>query len=223
MRKLLPVLVALFVFGSAPLAFGASGEVNSMNDTSAVRVKGTTDGGLATQAGLPGRRPTEEGKSLGGQVGQYFLNRWFDLIDIVDFSIGAGPGFLINARVTKLVQLVGGVSDSWRVGFRGRRAGVWREKRKECGFSLLYYQKVQREKITGWVESFRVDEMDLDTADVYGGDKDRSFWGVGATVHAGILVDINVRPMQVADFVLGLLTVDVLEDDTGRPYRNKDL
>lgn len=223
MRNLLPVLVALVMVGSAPMAFGASSEVNSTNDTSTVHVKGTTDGGLASQAGMASHRKTEEHKSLGGQVGQYFLNRWFDLIDIVDFSIGYGPGFLINARVTKMVQLVGGWSNSWRVGFRGRSAGIWRENRKECGVSLLYYQTVKREKISGWVESFRVDEMDLDTSDVYGGDKDRSFWGVGATVHVGILVDVNVRPMQVADFILGLLTVDVLEDDTGRPYRNKDL
>lgn len=222
MRNLLPMLVALLVLSSGPALFGASGEVKE-NDPSAVRVQGTTDGGLAAQAGLPSHRASEQKRSLGAQTGQYFLNRWFDLIDIVDFSIGAGPGFLINARATKLAQLVGGISDSWRIGFRGRSAGIWREKRTECGFSLLYYQKVKREKIAGWVESFRVDEMDLDTADVYGNDKDRSYMGVGFTVHAGILVDVNVRPMQAADFILGLLTVDILEDDTGRPYRNKDL
>jgi len=221
MRNLLPVLVAALVVGAAPVVEGATPEKE--NDPSAVRVTGTTEGGLAAQAGLPSRRPVKENLSLGGQTGQYFLNRWFDLIDIVDFSLGAGPGFLINVRATKMAQLVGGVSDSWRIGFRGRSAGIWREKRKECGFSLLYYQKVEREKIAGWVESFRVEEMDLDTADVYGGDKDRAFTGIGATIHAGVLVDVNVRPMQLVDFCLGLLTVDILEDDTGRPYRNKDL
>jgi len=126
-------------------------------------------------------------------------------------------------RATKLAQLVGGVSDSWRVGFRGRSAGVWREKRKEAGFSLLYYQKVERERISGWIENFRADEMDLDTADIYAGDKDRSYWGVGATIHAGILVDLNIRPMQAVDFVLGLFTIDVLDDDYNKAVRNKDL
>jgi len=222
MRNLLPVLVAFVMIGAAPVVQGAT-TVEKEHDPAAVRVKGTTEGGLAAEAGLPYTQKAERPEGLGGQVGQYFLNRWFDLIDIVDFSLGAGPGFLINVRATKMAQLVGGVSDSWRIGFRGRSAGIWREKRKEAGFSLLYYQKVEREKIEGWVESFRVEEMDLDTADVYGGDKDRAFTGIGATIHAGVLVDVNVRPMQLVDFCLGLLTVDILEDDTGRPYRNKDL
>ena len=144
-------------------------------------------------------------------------------MDIVDFSLGAGPGFLIHVRATKLAQAIGGWSDSWRVGFRGRSVGVWREKRREAGVSLLYYQKVERERITGWVESMRADAMDLDTAEVYGGDKDRSFLGCGVTIHAGILVDVNVRPMQAVDFVLGLFTIDILDDDTGKLKRNKDL
>ena len=63
----------------------------------------------------------------------------------------------------------------------------------------------------------------LDTADVYGGEKDRSFTGVGATIHVGILVDVNVRPMQAVDFILGIFTIDVLDDDYGKAVRNKDL
>jgi len=73
------------------------------------------------------------------------------------------------------------------------------------------------------VESFRSDKMDLDTAAVYANNNDRSFLGIGATVHALVLVDVNVRPMQALDFALGWLTIDVLEDDTGKPRRNKDL
>ncbi|MCZ7644081.1 MAG: hypothetical protein M5U26_02185 [Planctomycetota bacterium] len=160
---------------------------------------------------------------MGAMFGDYFINRWWDLMDIVDFSLGAGPGVLVHVRATKLAQAIGGWSDSWRVGFRGRSAGVWREKRTEIGVSLLYYQKVERERIAGWVESIRSDDMDLDTAEVYGGDKDRSFTGIGFTVHAGILVDVNVRPMQAVDFALGLFTIDVLDDDTGKLVRNKDL
>ena len=108
-------------------------------------------------------------------------------------------------------------------GFRGRSAGIWREKRKEVGVSLLYYQQVERTPIKGWVESFRSDKMDLDTAAVYANNNDRSFLGIGATIQAGVLVDVNVRPMQAADFVLGWFTIDILDDDTGTPHRNKDL
>jgi hypothetical protein len=221
MRKMLPVVLVLAGLLLGPAAMTA--ETVKSSDTGTVKVKGTTEGGMASAARLPGQEPKEKDQGVSAQVGDYFLNRFLDLVDIVDFSIGAGPGFLINVRATKMVQAIGGISDSWRIGFRGRSAGVWREKRRECGISLLYYQKVQRERITGWVESFRADEMDLDTADIYGGDKDRAFTGVGATVHVGILVDVNVRPMQAVDFILGLFTIDVLDDDYGKAVRNKDL
>jgi hypothetical protein len=160
---------------------------------------------------------------MGGQAAHYFLSRWYDLLDIVDFSVGAGPGFLVHAQVTKLAQVGIGYSDSRRFGLRGRSPGVWREIRQEVGVSLLYYQKIEREKIAGWVETMRCEKMDLDTAEVYGNNNDRSFLGVGATVHLGVLVDVNVRPMQAIDFVLGLFTIDVLDDDTGKPQRGNDL
>jgi len=73
------------------------------------------------------------------------------------------------------------------------------------------------------VESFRSEKMDLDTSAVYANNNDRSFLGVGATIQVGVMVNVNVRPMQALDFVLGWMTIDVLEDDTGKPRRNKDL
>ncbi|MBE7464494.1 MAG: hypothetical protein HS116_13530 [Planctomycetes bacterium] len=218
MRKLALCLAMTVAMVSASVFAESSSSSSSMPG-----VGGTSAGGLAKDAGVRGSSFKEEGTNPGAMVGDYFINRWWDLMDIVDFSLGAGPGFLIHVRATKLAQAIGGWSDSWRVGFRGRSAGIWREKRTEIGFSLLYYQKVERERISGWVESIRSDDMDLDTAEVYGGDKDRSFTGIGFTVHAGILVDVNIRPMQAADFVMGLFTIDVLDDDTGKLVRNKDL
>ncbi len=164
-----------------------------------------------------------EGPNMKVQTAHYFLSRWYDLVDIVDFSFGAGPVFLINAHATKFAQVGFGYSDAYRVGFRGRSAGIWREKRLEAGVSILYYQKVKRERITGWVENFRSDKMDLDTAQIYANNNDRAFTGIGATLHALILVDVNVRPAQAADFVLGWFGVDVLDDDTLKPRRNNDL
>ncbi|MCK6474647.1 MAG: hypothetical protein L6R28_23250 [Planctomycetes bacterium] len=228
----LMAVLALSVYGvsaaesssSSSSSSGTSAGIGSGGGSS----RGTTPGGLARSAGVPEGSGSQESLDMIGEdgaamVGNYFLHRFFDLMDIIDFSLGAGPGFLVNVRATKLAQFGGGYSKSWRVGMRGRSVGFWKEKRTEAGISLLYYQKMERERITGWVESIRAEEMDLDTAEVYGGDKDRSFTGVGFTVHAGILVDVNVRPMQAADFVLGLFTIDVLEDDTGKLIRNKDL
>lgn len=209
---------AMFSVAAVKAEDAAGGEVPKTSRN------GTQAGDLEAQAkGQRQRSSSREERSIGAQAGHYFLSRWYDLIDCVDFSVGAGPGFLINVRATKLAQAVGGYSDAYHVGFRGRSAGVWREKRQEVGVSLLYYQKVCRERVTGWVESFRSEKMDLDTSAVYANNNDRSFLGVGATIHVGVLVDVNVRPMQALDFVLGWMTIDILDDDTGKPKRNKDL
>jgi hypothetical protein len=178
---------------------------------------------LEKQAGKKNDSSMNQGPSVGKQASHYFLSRWYDLCDIVDFSVGGGPGFLINAHATKLAQAGAGYSDAYHVGFRGRSAGFWHEKRKEIGVSLLYYQKIRRERITGWVESFRSDKMDLDTSAVYANAVDRGFTGIGATVHVMVLVDVNVRPIQALDWALGWFTIDILDDDTGHPHRNKDL
>lgn len=201
-------------------AYGCGSSYGSTTYTSTT--VGTSGGTLERQANSL-YVTTEENHNMKVQTARYFLSRWYDLVDIVDFSIGAGPGFLINARATKLAQVGFGYSDAYRVGFRGRSAGVWREKRLEAGVSILYYQKIKRERVTGWVEDFRSDKMDLDTATVYRDNADRSFLGIGGTFHALILVDVNVRPAQAADWVLGWFGIDVLDDDTCKPRRNKDL
>ncbi|MFH0938530.1 MAG: hypothetical protein V1899_04510 [Planctomycetota bacterium] len=214
--------ITAMVIGLALSLAAARAETTSGSSKGDVKISGTSAGELEKQAGINSAM-CSSGRSVAAQAGHYFLSRWYDLIDVVDFSIGAGPGLLVNIHATKLAQVAGGYSDSYRVGFRGRSAGVWKEKRREIGASLLCYQKIKRERITGWVESFRSDKMDLDTSAVYANNNDRSFLGVGATVHALLLVDVNIRPMQAADFILGWLTIDVLEDDTGKPKRNKDL
>ena len=219
------VTASVHASGSAGigLGLGATRQTEAMATTDIVP-SGTKAGELEKEAGKPAAGASlNEGPKLEAQFAHYFLSRWYDLIDIMDFSFGAGPGFMVNAHATKLAQALGGWSDAYHVGFRGRSAGVWRERRKEIGVSLLYYQKVERERVTGWVESFRTDKMDLDTAGLYANNNDRGFLGVGAMIQAGLMVNVNVRPMQAFDFVLGWLGVDVLDDDTGKPKRNKDL
>jgi len=222
MRAYLSIALLLGVFSLGAQAIDCRSRADRTVEVPKTSTENTKAGGLEKEAGI--ESTTTEGQhSVGKQAAHYFLSRWYDLIDIVDFSVGAGPGFMINAHCTKLAQAIGGYSDAYRVGFRGRSAGVWHEKRKEVGVSLLYYQQIERERITGWVESFRSEKMDLDTTAIYANNNDRSFLGVGATVQVCVLVDVNVRPMQALDFVLGWFTIDILDDDTGKPYRNKDL
>jgi hypothetical protein len=217
------VVTMLVLMGSVMASSSESSSSNTSVGIGGSSSSGTRAGGLQRKMGQTSKSSATGEASVARQAGHYFLSRFYDMLDIVDFSVGAGPGFLVNVRATKLAQFVGGYSDAYRIGFRGRSAGIWRERRKEVGVSLLYYQKVERERIAGWVESFRSDTMDLDTTQIYANNNDRAFTGIGVTIHALVLVDINVRPMQALDFALGWLTIDVLEDDTGKPTRNKDL
>ena len=224
MRSIKVLLTALLLStGLAAAADSYSSGSSASNYGASCYSMGTKGGQLAGDAGGTMYGTPDEGASIKVRAGHYFLSRWYDLLDIVDFSVGAGPGFLVNGHATKVAQFGFGYSDAYRVGLRGRSAGVWREKRLEAGVSILYWQKVKRERITGWVENFRSDKMDLDTAAVYQNNNDRSFTGIGATIHALILVDVNVRPAQAADFVLGWFGIDVLDDDTLKLTRNKDL
>lgn len=168
------------------------------------------DNGKATQT---------KGTRRGNPVLNYFIDRSKDFVDMFDVSAGFGPGFLVHARATKIAQAGGGYSDSWRLGMRGRTGGVFRETRREVGVSLFTWTQTDRECYAGNIEKMHAEKMELDTLDK----GDRSFFGIGATVHAGIVAaDVGFRPVELFDFILGLFTIDICEDD-GHPARKSQL
>ena len=90
--------------------------------------------------------------NYGQRLGLWFVDRFNDIFDTVqvDLMFGASPTWpLINARVTKFVQLGMGWFDGTRVGLRPRAFGVWTERRKEYGFGPMYWIELERDPFSG--------------------------------------------------------------------------
>jgi len=158
---------------------------------------------------------------------RYLVDRLLDALDCFIVNISTGPGFIINARATKLGQVGIGMAKINRLGFVGRCFGRWAENRTEIGASLLYLSNSQRKPLVynrflyDWCVNCRADEVtDIDMFRNY----DRDFFDVAVTVHvlfAGF--ELGFRLREFADFLLGLLTVDFQGDDKINRARRKTM
>lgn len=147
----------------------------------------------------------------------YFDRRGRDLADIfrVNFS-GAGPGFIANIRATQLAKFGGGYAgffrgeaegnNLWRVGTLGRRAGVWRGDEIEYGFGPWYYERFAREPVNGNIRE--------EGSHGWYSSEYRTIDEIGFTFHLGIFgMDFAIRPLEVFDFLVGIVTLDPMSDD----------
>ena len=156
---------------------------------------------------------------------RYFVDRLLDALDCFILNVSTGPGFIINARATKLGQAGIGMAKINRLGFVGRCFGRWAENRTEIGVSLLYLSNSQLKPLVynrflyDWCVNCRADEVtDIDMFRNY----DRDFFDVAVTVHflfAGF--ELGFRLREFADFLLGLFTVDFQGDDKINRARRK--
>jgi hypothetical protein len=174
---------------------------------------------LPACAGLTGRR----------DLGSWFEARGADLMDVVGVRVGVGIGLGGYVRATEWAQLgimrrgpseqslVGGSGSVREEGFRvrgvpcamfgtiGRYGGLWTETSREImlpGYSNRgdVTPPIRREVVAGVVPLDGLDD-----------DWQASF---GAGVHLLILgFEAEVRPLQVIDFVGGLLGYDPAGDD----------
>lgn len=64
----------------------------------------------------------------GSPLARYGRDRALDLADVVPISFAAGPGLLVEARVTRFIGLGAGYADVWRAGLDDARFGLlWHE------------------------------------------------------------------------------------------------
>ena len=142
----------------------------------------------------------------------YLEDRLLDILDCFILNISAGPGFLINARATKLGQAGVGIAKYNKYGFVGRSLGRWMETRTEIGVSLFYLSNSVRQPLVynrflyDWcIQSERDKTTDIDMFRAV----DRDFFDIAVSVHVlfgGI--EIGFRLREFADFLLGIVTID---------------
>jgi hypothetical protein len=136
--------------------------------------------------------PTKRSSFL-DQVLFYIPNRALDLIDIGRLSVGVGPGFDANVRVTELATVGMGQYETTRFGMKGRTLPVYEENIDEGGVGFLGYVngKLQRDPSE-----------------------------IGGDLHVGVVgLQVAASLAEAADFLAGLILIDLQKDDlTASPW-----
>ena len=167
---------------------------------------------------------------------RYVGRRAQDLLDVFELNASAGRSVKIDVRYG--VQLFGYADDleTWRVGLMDRRAGTWREIDSEIALfplSYLAWPIAKGAEACGWrqaasdvhfvyeagtegVQHLDRKELNGDVAffwkDTVSGHR-HTRWGdsfpIGVEAHLGVGVRAVVRPLQLADFVVGFVGLDL--------------
>ncbi len=119
----------------------------------------------------------------------YVPNRVLDLIDIGRLSVGFGVGYGVNVRLTELAEIGVGQYETTRFGMKGRILPIYEECIDEAGVAFLGY-------VNGCLQ--------------------RDPTEVGGDLHLGVIgVQAAVSLAEAADFVAGLILIDLQGDDLG--------
>jgi hypothetical protein len=119
----------------------------------------------------------------------YVPNRVLDLIDIARLNVGIGCGFGVNVRLTELAEIGFGQYQTTRFGMKGRVLPVYEENIDEAGIAFLGY-------VNGCLQ--------------------RDPTEVGADLHLGIIgAQAAISLAEAADFVAGIVLIDLQGDDLG--------
>lgn len=134
------------------------------------------------------------GKSFGHRLLFYIPNRIFDIFDVARARVRVGPGFAVDARVTKYGDLYAGAYSSLFVGIHGPRL----KPRIPWPIGLESRAGIEATSVA-----------DLATqGPTYG------YGEAGAGFQAAIVgIDVGVDPVEILDLVLGFFFIDLTGDD----------
>ncbi len=152
----------------------------------------------------------------------YLKDRGQDLAQSFDVAMGISEGVDVNLRVTKVMQV--GVGSYHAPRWFGLKDGLldgWEEERSEIGIGPFYLHEVFRHDGARLLDirhplfgdpGFREHSNDLTHL------TDRGWFDVGFTLNLVFLgVDFAFRTAEVADFLTGIGTYDLLDDDVWSP------
>jgi hypothetical protein len=146
-------------------------------------------------------------------------NRVFDLLDLVTFDVHLGLGVYANLHLTRALQAGAGFRGIFGVGAHDQRI-VGLNTEGEAGVAALAFG----------TESVSGSAVGLPGGAAGGADKMiglhrpsnhiyqsfRDYWAVGFGLTPGFVgVDFDLHPVQLADFLLGVLFIDFAKDDYG--------
>lgn len=165
-------------------------------------------------ANAPLRLVREAG--LGRRLLYWLPDRLLDLLDVVSFDIGIGPGLSVNAHLTRWAAFGLGTRASLGVGWHeGRSLGM--QVLNEEGWSLPGYAQGTLLGFThgtgpSSLGAERIDGCPCTSTELHASWRDP--WAVGVEAHALVLgASVAVHPLELLDFVGGVFFYDGLGDD----------
>jgi hypothetical protein len=119
----------------------------------------------------------------------YVPNRVLDFVDIFRVNVGVGCGWGINVRLTELLEAGVGQYETTRFGMKGRVLPVYEENINEGGIAILGY-------VNGCLQ--------------------RDPTEIGADLHIAVIgAQAAVSLAEAADFITGIVLIDLQDDDLG--------
>jgi hypothetical protein len=149
----------------------------------------------------------------------YVPDRVFDLLDVVNVSVQLGTGAFLDYHATHAVNVTLGLRSSGGIGLHEQRS-LGLKSEAEGGISLLPWGAysfvgglVGTSGVVGVADT--VAGVHRPQAALYQEFKD--YWEIGIRGMFGFLgADLDVHPVQVADFLAGFAGIDFLNDDFAR-------
>ena len=147
----------------------------------------------------------------------YIPNRIVDMMDVFSMTVGFGPAIGAKVQCTKYIAVGGEVGFTAQM-IKGinRQYGFGVENGWDASFLMISAENRERDEAIGTVKNYYysstgVPSMDKIPYDFHKGAQD--FWAVGAKIAALIEIKAEINPVEIVDFVLGWLFIDIKDDD----------
>jgi hypothetical protein len=146
----------------------------------------------------------------------YLPDRLLDLADVASIDLHLGFGLYANAHATRALQAGAGARGVTGIGWHERRSLGLREE-NDAGFVLgAFGAEATSGALSGtsglfaWAET--VAGLQRPSHSVY--QNVRDYWAIGAALTVVVIgIDVDLHPLQMADFAAGWGTADFLADD----------
>ena len=167
--------------------------------------------------GINRRARVDEDSSFLYRLILYLPDRAFDLLDVFSFDLHLGIGAYANVHVTRAAQAGGGLRSKIGAGWHDQRS-LGMASEAEVGLAALALG----------AQSFSGASVGVPGGLALGADSMvgmhwpsdelyqtyRDYWAIGASVTLGLVgFEFDLHPMQIFDFVGGVLFMDFARDD----------
>ncbi len=157
-------------------------------------------------------------RDISSRILRYIPDRISDLFDIVTLDAHSGIGGFGDVHLTRAIQFVGGARVVGGLGSYSKRNTIGFQLQADAGAAAM---GIGRYRFVGFVAG--PGGVYTGTGNTSGVQRPmdrfyqdyRDYWGIGVSATAGFVgAGVELHPVQVVDFLLGLVAIDVANDDS---------